>query len=321
MVFSEFQKKYEGRVKHGELLSKHTTLHVGGPAKYYFEAKTREEIIETLAAAKSDSMRVAILGGGSNVLFADSGFDGLVMRPMLSGLRIQEDGSVRAEAGVLSSILTRKTAEAGLAGFEWAATLPGTIGGAVRGNAGCFGGEIKDSLSYVEIVRSGEVITIPQTACQFAYRDSCFKNHNNDDVILAASFELKKSESTSCLAKVDEIFAKRKATQPQGVTSAGCMFKNFEYKDENEIEKLKSVKQIPDAFLQKKMIPVGWLIEQAELKGYCIGGVCVSEAHGNFLITKPGTTADHILQLIAAIKTRVRNQFGIQLQEEVQLMT
>ena len=300
-----------------ESLAKHTSLHIGGAARWYCEARTVDEIKQALAEAKERDIKVAILGGGTNSLFSDAGFDGLVLRPMLSKFEAHEDGTVRAEAGVLSVYMAKKTAELGLAGFEWAATLPGTIGGAVRGNAGCFGGETKDRLLYVEVLKGSEVITIDQNRCGFAYRDSIFKSLN-DNVILAAAFKLAPANRHECEARVAEIIAKRKATQPQGTASAGCMFKNFEFTHEDEITKLTSVLTIPKDFLARKVIPAGWLIEQAGLKGFTIGGASISEVHGNFLVVTPGAKADHIHQLVASIKSKIRNAYGVQLQEEVQ---
>lgn len=283
--------------KANESLAKHTTFHIGGTADWYVEAKTVQELQEALAEARRRGIPVAILGGGSNSLFADAGFRGLVVRPMLTKLEMLDNGTVRAEAGVLSSVLARKTAERGLAGFEWAITLPGTIGGAVRGNAGCFGGETKDRLQHVEVLKDGEVIIMPESALGYGYRDSSFKHHP-DWVVLAASFKLEPGSREACLARTDEIIAKRKATQPSGTSSAGCMFKN--------------------PMVNGKLVPAGKLIDDAGLKGFCVGGACVSDVHGNFLVVKPGTTADHVVQLVSVLKTRVRNQFGIQLEEEVQ---
>jgi UDP-N-acetylmuramate dehydrogenase len=167
------------------------------------------------------------------------------------------------------------------------------------------------------VLKGSEVITIDQNRCGFAYRDSIFKS-SNDNVILAAAFKFTPANRHECEARIAEIIAKRKATQPQGTASAGCMFKNFEFTYENEIAKLASMHALPKDFLARKMIPAGWLIEQAGLKGYAIGGASVSEVHGNFLVVTPGAKADHIHQLVASIKSKIRNSYGIQLQEEVQ---
>jgi len=315
MTFDDFKTKYANRLKQNEPMSRHTSFHVGGPAKYYFEAKTVAELNEALSAAKSEGLKVAVLGGGTNSLFSDSSFNGLVLMPALREVKIEGE-RVTAEAGVLSAVLARQTAEKGLTGFEWAASLPGTIGGAVRGNAGCFGGETRDNLVEVKILRHGEAMTLSNFECKFGYRESSFKH--NDDVVLSATFELKLSTREICVTKINDVLEKRKKTQPAGVSSAGCMFKNFEFTNESEIAKLREAHTVPPEMIAKKMIPAGWLIDQAELKGFCVGTACVSEAHGNFLVVQPGTTADQIIQLVAAIKTKIRNAFGIELQEEVE---
>jgi len=306
-----------------EPLSKHVNFRIGGPAKLYVTAKSSDEFAEAIEKAMKEKMKFVVIGGGSNVLPADSGYDGMVIQAANRAWNVDGE-TVTAEAGVPSTCLARKTAEAGLAGFEWAISLPGTIGGAVRGNAGCFGGETKDVIQSLDILRVTETGAVRKTIsgeeAQFGYRDSSFKH--NDDIVLSATLKLRKADAAETVKRLEEILSKRKSDQPMGEATAGCMFKNFEYKDESEIEKLKSsVGEIPEAFLKAKRIPAGWLIDQHGLKGKKLGGAMVSEKHGNFLLNDGTATASDIVQLISLIKTNIRDDYGIQLEEEVQYLS
>ncbi len=314
------------RLKENEPLASHVNIRIGGPARWFFEAKSSKDISAAAKAANADDLPFAILGGGSNTLPSDDGFDGLVIqaanRNWSVGQMSDVRGQVYAEAGVLSSFLARKTAEVGLSGFEWAISLPGTIGGGVRGNAGCFGGEMKDSVARVTALRldggNAEIVSYSAPECKFGYRDSIFKH--NDEIILAAEFALKPAPAKDCMERLEAALSKRKTEQPLAQSSAGCMFKNFEYKDEIEIEKLKSRLDVPKEFLERKRIPAGWLIEQADLKGKKIGGAQVSDKHGNFLVNTGKATASDVVQLISLIKMKLRDGYGVQLEEEVQLL-
>lgn len=309
------------RLKEREPLAKHVNIRIGGPADFYVEAKSSDEIVSAAEAALADGLPFVVLGGGSNTLPSDEGFRGLVIQAANRNWKI--DGRrVTAEAGLPSAFLARKAAEAGLTGFEWAVSLPGTIGGAVRGNAGCFGGETKDALVSVDVLRVAggriERVTCRKEACGFGYRESTFKHAS--DIVLSAEFEFSDAPKEACTARIEAVLSKRIAEQPNDAPSAGCMFKNFEFEDESEIAKLKGCVDVPEAFLRAKRLPAGWLVEQADLKGKKIGGAQVSDKHGNFLVNLGSATASDVLQLISLIKMRIRDEYGIQLEEEVQLI-
>jgi len=313
--------RFGDRLRRDEPLSKHVNIRVGGPADLYLEARSSEEIADAVRAALKDGLAYVVLGGGSNTLPSDEGFRGLVIQAANRAWRI-EDERVYAEAGVPSAFLARKAAEAGLTGFEWAVSLPGTIGGAVRGNAGCFGGETKDVLASVDVLRIGDgelrTATYTPQQCAFGYRDSAFKRAS--DIVLDVELELTQASKDECLVKLDAVLVRRKKEQPSENPSAGCMFTNVDYKEERDIAKLKASLEVPKEFLDRKRIPAGWLIEHAGLKGMKIGAAQVSEKHGNFLVNLGGASASDIIQLLSLIKMRVRDAFGIQLHEEVQLL-
>lgn len=315
----KMQERFGAQFKEGEPLAKHVNMKIGGPAKYFVECKTSDEIVDAVKMAKEEGIPFFILGGGSNTLVADEGYSGIVIKAANRNLKIDGD-RVTAEAGVISALVARKTAEAGLRGMEWAVSLPGTIGGAVRGNAGCFGGETIDNLESVKLLRNGEVITVSKKDMKMKYRHSILKEIGNDDVVLEATFRLTPGDKAEALALIDKNLAGRKSTQPLGAASAGCMFKNFEFNTPNEVAKLEKDTHIPVEMFARKRIAAGWIIDQLGLKGLKVGDAQVSEQHGNFLMNTGHATAKDIAELISRIKTKVRDTYGIQLEEEVQYL-
>jgi UDP-N-acetylmuramate dehydrogenase len=313
-ITEQLEKVFAERLKTDELMSKYSNFRIGGPAKWFVEVRAVEELVHALRIAKDNGIQIFVFGGASNILVNDDGFDGLVIKMAMRRIQI-EGTTVRAEAGVLMTTLARQTAEKGLSGLEWAITLPGTLGGGVRGNAGCFGGETWDHIKDVEVYSRGEIQTRKKEDVEVGYRDSAFKRA--DDIILAATFELENKDVEELKSRMDEILEKRKVTQPTTAGSAGCMFKNYEIKD-NEIDHLKEKLDLPESMINKNQISAGWLIEKMDLKGKQIGGAQISDKHGNFLINTGDATADHVAQLVALVKTRARDEYGILLKEEVQ---
>lgn len=317
---SEFITKLNSSISasvlENESMAKHTNFRIGGPARYFAEVKTIEELRAAIEVAKEFSISWVILGGGSNMLVADKGYDGLVIKIAFRALTI-EGTHVIADAGVLSAMVARKTAQTGLKGFGWAISLPGTIGGAVRGNAGCFGGETRDQLTKVEVLRDGEVIELTNEECKFAYRESLFK-HNND-IVLRAHFEFETGDAKVLTEELNQFLDKRKSSQPLYAGSAGCLFKNTDVTQE-ELDHLPATLQVPEAMQKMRRLGTGWLIDRLDLKGTQIGKAQISPEHGNFVVNLGGATADEIAQLIAVIKHRVHERTGIHLHEEVQLI-
>lgn len=321
-MIDELVTKLGDTVRENEPLSKHTNFRVGGPARYFFDAPSSELLVKAVRAALELGLAYFVLGGGSNILVSDKGFDGLVIKVANRKWTVTETGTVTAEAGVLSAFLARKTAEAGLAGFEWAISLPGTIGGGVCGDAGCFGGEMRQAVTQVAVLTLENnqwlVANYSNSACQFEYRDSIFKHMNPLPIILSVEFQLKKDDPAACLARLNETLALRKEKQPLESSSAGCMFKNFEFDKESEVIQLKMKTTVPEVFLKAKRIPAGWIVDQLQLKGKQIGDAKVSDKHGNFIVNAGKATADQVVQMVSLIKMRARDEFGVQLHEEVQ---
>jgi len=307
-------KKF-GKVRLNEPMWKHTTFKLGGPVKYFVTIDKNDKLIEVLNFLREENMEYVILGGGSNVLCADREFDGVVIK-INDQTTIINEQIVVASAGALTVSVAQASVKAGLTGFEWGIGVPGTIGGATRGNAGAMGGDISGNLSKVEVYRQGEILELSNEECEFAYRESIFK-HNND-VVLRVWLQLEKSteESKDLMKTTLENIQYRNSTQPQGFASSGCIFKNV--KILNPKSEIKNQNIIPTDFLEKGIISAGWLMDQAGCKGMKVGNAQVSEKHANFIVNLGDATAEDVKNLIEEVKKKVYNKFKINLEEEVQ---
>ncbi len=286
--------------KTNEPLSKYCTYQIGGPADYFLEAGSKEELLEGLKWAHERGIPVFVFGGGSNLLFDDHGFRGLVFRVRAQGILV--DGErITAEAGAPVSKMVMAALEAGLTGMEAWHGLPGTVGGGVVGNAGCFGVETKDLLEKAEVFWPSEgVKEMTASELEYAYRDSLLKERQGQlmvgqqpRVVLSATYKLKKGDRAAIQAKMNEILRSRAGKQPPGC-STGSFFKN----------------PSPEK-------PAGWLIEQCGLKGRQVGKAKISDRHANFLMNTGGATAKEILELAELAKKAVSEKFGIELEQEV----
>ncbi len=315
-------KEYQERIPEtieAEPMSRHTTFHIGGPARLYVVAKTSDACIDAVQAAEVLHIPWYIYGGGSNLLVADKGYEGVVIQLASSGIEATPMG-MRVEAGVITALAARKAVAEGWAEFAWAVTVPGTIGGAVYGNAGCYGGEMTHVVSQVEAydLLTHTRVQLDHMACGFVYRGSMFKERPH--LILSAElvFASRKTPEEG-KAEIERCLQKRKDTQPSGSSSCGSVFRNVDVHDEGEIEILRRhVDEIPPSRIVHRRLGAGWLIEQAGMMGERVGGMEVSMKHGNFFLNKGHATAEDVLTLISIVKMKVRDRFGIQLQEEVQ---
>ncbi len=313
MVMQELYKKLKefGHVRINEPLAKHTTFKIGGPADFFVEIEETSKLVELLNYLMGEGIEFYIIGEGSNLLINDEGFRGVVINIRDTRYEIR-DNTIEACAGVLLSAIVSATIQNSFTGFEWAAGVPGTVGGAVRGNAGAYGGSTSDNLVKIEIWENGEVREISKEECGFFYRNSMFKN-NPGIVILRAWFEFKPGDKKAILALVQEHMQARSARFPR-YPSAGCFFTNI------KIEKWSSDKSVlPKEFLERGGVPAGWLVEQAGCKGLKIGGAMVSEQHCNFIINVDNATQNDVLAIVEEIKEKVYNKFGIELEQEVEI--
>ena len=315
------------QIKENVLLAPYTVFKIGGPARWFCEVKSKEELIGAVNWARDAGVPFFILGAGSNILASDRGFPGLVIKINLRNLRKSDfpgkSDFLVAEAGVSMARVVNFAIENKLSGFEWGIGIPGTIGGSVFGNAGCYGSEIKDVVESVEILdikksfstayfsrhtyshvlsKDFEIAQLNSQDCQFGYRDSIFKKHP-EWIILGATLKLAPSDPQASHAKVIEYTKKRAQTQDIGEKCAGCIFKN----------------PIP-AGASELAIAASYLIDKTGLKGRSVGKAMISPKHANYIVNNGGATADDVRALIELVKNEVQKAHGVLLEEEVRFI-
>lgn len=298
-------------------LNRYTTFGIGGPARYFAEVSTDTDAIEAIRWATSKNIRIFVLGGGSNLLMPDKGFDGLVLKPSFYEISIDAT-SVNAGSSILLSDLIDKTLAHGLTGMEFAAGIPGTLGGAIRGNAGTYGVGMSDVLTEVCFIDESTLsnVVVPASECGFSYRHSKFKEHTH--VITQATLTLSFGDIEASRKIIDEQLTVRHTNHP-AEPSAGCVFKNIEFsKAPLDTLAQKGISLAKFEAFQK--IPSGYLIEQLGLKGKTIGGAKISERHANYIVNTGSATSEDVVTLISYIKQQVRDEYGVQLQEEIHIV-
>jgi len=284
-------------VKENVSLAPYTSARIGGPADVLLTADTSAELARIVKLLWKHEMPFTLLGGGSNVLVSDRGVRGVVVLNRAKGVKfhIGDQPSVTAVSGVVFSNLANRCASKGLAGLEWAATVPGTIGGAVYGNAGAFGGDMAGDLIHAELLTVNGKETFTAEQMGYGYRTSVLKRGEVKAVVLSAELALKNSNKEEVTVKIQQFSAHRKATQPPGA-SMGSMFKNP-----------------PGDY-------AGRLIESAGLKGTRIGNAEISPLHGNFFINHANTKAEDIRALIELVQKTVKEKQGVELELEIELI-
>lgn len=263
-------------------LKEMTTFRVGGPARWFYEAENAEEAKKV---AEEAGMPFVVIGGGSNILVSDDGYPDLVIKIKPGKIKVTGN-KIIVDSGIPLAQVVQASKEHNLSGLEWASGIPGTVGGAVHGNAGAFQESIGDSVLWV---KTGDKQKMNKHFCDFTYRSSVFKLRK-DLIIGQVCLQLKKSFDAE---KAKEFLDKRRSSQPLSSFSAGCVFKNPENNS------------------------AGQLIDQAGLKGKRIGGAVVSNEHANFIINDENATAKDIKELIELIKKEVEEKFSVQLKEEI----
>jgi len=299
-------------------LKNYSNYKIGGPAKFFVEISSVEELKKALELAKSNALdRIAILGGGTNVLINDEGFNGLVIYNKIGGIK-RQGSNLKVGSGVLIKDLLDYCIENSLAGLEWAGGLPGTIGGAVRGNAGSFGGETKNNVIEVRSLNlrtlSGKIRNNLQ--CQFAYRDSIFKSGVADaEFITSVTLKLTLGDKEEIKKRIAQKIDYRGSHQPLNYPSIGSTFKNvpLDSLPKNLQKKFSSVVK-NDPFL---VVPVTKLLAWCGLKGKRAGGAMISEKHPNFIVNVNNATAKDVKALIEIAKEAVRKRYNLILQEEI----
>lgn len=299
-------------------LTEYTTYKIGGKARYFCDAKNIEDLIFALAFAKEKKLPVFILAGGSNVLFSDYGFKGLVIRMRNKDMRMK-GSEIYAEAGVSLNDLVSESINHSLTGFEWATGIPGTLGGAIFGNAQAFGDRISENIKSVEVldIKTFKIKRLSNKECGFKTKNSIFKLKGNL-VIISAVLKLKKGNIDEIKETVREYLEYRRNRHPLKYPSCGSVFINPEVK----IKDKKLLERFPDLieFNKKGFIHSGYLIEMSGLKGKKCGHAQISEQHANFIVNLGGAKAKDILCLINKSKKAVYRKFGIKLEEEIRIV-
>jgi UDP-N-acetylmuramate dehydrogenase len=283
-------------------LAAYTTFKVGGPADWLFHARSAEDVRAAIAAARSDGIPVTVLGGGSNVLVADAGVRGLVVRIHGGDVRALSDSAVRADGGLTINGLVRWTINRGISGLEsWAGT-PGTVGGAVYGNAHFKGRLIGELIESVELMSmDGQERRLITAEMEFGYDRS--RLQRTREIVLSADFRVGRGEPAALRAVARESLAYRKRTQPLESASAGCIFQNPD----------PAVDRVPDGIPPS----AGALVDRAGLKGASEGAARVSPTHGNFIVNDGTASAGDIRRLIERCRNDVRTRFGVDLRDEI----
>lgn len=321
-------------------LSRYTTFKIGGPARFFCEVKNAGELIEAVQYAKENNLAAFVMGGGSNIVVSDNGFDGLVIKiSSVSGsghpaikMRM-ENGNYFIECWTGENLgsLIKLASDSSLTGLEWAAGIPGTVGGAVRGNAGAFGGcmaDVIESVSFIDLEDSSiiknqksnsknindksKVKILSGRKCDFSYRNSVFKQKENL-VIVSVVLTLIKGDKKEIESKIRNIAAKRTDRYPR-LPSAGSFFQNPVVNNPELVTRFE--RDINDKCKDNK-VAAGWLISEVGLQGRKIGQIQISDEHNNFLINLGGGTAADVVMLASLIKQKVRDELGVQLIEEV----
>lgn len=279
------------KISENVLMKNHTTFKIGGPAKLFLEACSKSAIWESLKILKQNDITPLILGNGSNLVFPDNEYDGVVLKISCNSIQVINN-RIYAEAGALLSSIASIAQKHSLTGFEFAHGIPGSLGGAVVMNAGAYDGEISDVLENSSYVTPSGVTVIQNEEHGFGYRESIYK-HRPEYIIQAAVLKLEPGDSDSISAKMRELAERRRDKQPLEFPSAGSVFKR----------------------------PVGYfagaLIEQCGLKGYSVGGAEVSKKHAGFIINRGGATADDVKKLVDHIQNTVLKETGVSLECEI----
>lgn len=286
-------------IEENKILAPLTTYKIGGPADYFFEAETKESLAKAAAVAKFFGLPLLVIGGGSNILISDAGFRGLVVKTRNQEIEFSRDGAITAGAGVRLRDLANFFYDNSLKGMEWAAGIPGTVGGAVRGNAGAASGSICDIVRRVYFFdidgREPVIRSYSSQECGFSYRESIFKK-NGSLIIVSCEVAGEPGKAEDIKKEMDEFFAKKKKSQPLEYPSAGSVFKNPK-----------------DMFAAQ-------LVDECGLKGKMIGKAMISKKHANFIINTGGAFASDVAALIILVKREVKKKFNVELEEEIKII-
>jgi UDP-N-acetylmuramate dehydrogenase len=289
-----------------------TTLRAGGNAELFTQALTADELAEAAIYAQGKNLHATVLGWGSNVLPSDAGVPGLTILNLAQRIRVAQSGEIVADTGCGFQELFLKTAQSRLAGLEFAVGIPGTLGGALVSNAGAYRSCVSEFLTGIEVVVDGVRRWVKPDWMSFSYRDSVLRRPNAPQVVmLRVAMKLPPGDPKRIYDEARDYQRQRISKQPPS-PSAGSFFKNV-----NDHELAASLQSLPEPLKKAGVVPAGYLIEAAGLKGYRIGGAMLGVRHANFVLNVRNATATELRQLAAHARKVVKAQFGVELEEEV----
>jgi UDP-N-acetylmuramate dehydrogenase len=298
----------------GAPLSDYTRFAIGGPADLYAETAAVEAFIAALNVARESGDDYAVIGGGTNLIVSDAGFRGIVLR--FTAKRILTAGSrVNVDGGAELQELVDFTVDRGLKGLETLAGIPGSVGAAIYGNAGAYGQSISERVRTVRFFDGGDVRVFDNASCEFHYRESIFKRHK-DWIIFSTELALDPSDAAGLRKIADDIVGMRNEKFPVTMKCAGSIFKNLLLADLPD----SVAERVPERVIREGKVPAAYFLEQVGAKGMSRGHIHVASYHANLLYNGGGGTGADLRALIADLKSRVRAQFGITLEEEVQYL-
>jgi UDP-N-acetylmuramate dehydrogenase len=292
-------------------LAPYTRFAVGGPARVLADASTEAALTEALREVREP---YTVMGGGTNMVAADEGYPGVVLRYTNSSIEFAGD-TVQVAGGAVLQDLVDASIDHGLKGLETMTGIPGWVGGAIYGNAGAYGHSIHERVTSVRYLEGDCAHEIGNTACEFAYRESVFKRRKNW-IVLSATLQLESADAGQLRATASGILKIRNEKYPPTMRCAGSIFKNLLWADLPEAVRA----QVPAAVVREGKVPSAYFLEQAGAKGLVRGGVRVADYHANLIYNEGGGTAREVRELIADLKRRVRDHFGLDLEEEVQFV-
>lgn len=293
-------------------LSQFTRFQIGGPAAVLCETANVEAFTEALRLSQTLSLPRIILGGGTNLVVADAGFDGVVLQ--FTGSQIRDNGTcLSAESGAVLQDVVDESISLALQGLETMTGIPGNLGGAVYGNAGAYGHSIQEIVETVQVTDGGRVFTLQNEDCQFRYRESIFKERK-EWVILSTDLQFRKGDRAMLATTAREIRTIRDAKYPPSMKCAGSIFKNVFFAD----LPARAQREVPLNLVRDGKVPSAWFLEQTDVKGMRRGDIQVASYHANLIYNDGAGTAADLVTVINELKQRVRQRFGFDLQEEVQ---
>ncbi len=299
-------------ISQGTLLSRYTRFGIGGPAEVYAETSDEAAFREAFAIVRSAGAPYALIGDGTNLIVSDSGFSGIVLRLTASGIEL-EGLLVQADAGAALQTLVDYCIERGLKGLETMTGIPGSVGAAVYGNAGAYGHSINERIEQVRFFDGCAVRVFGRAECEFRYRESVFKRRK-DWIILTARLAMAPAPAEELRKTAGEIFEIRLAKYPPTMKCAGSIFKNLILAELPEQVR----RQIPERVIREGKAPSAYFLEQVGAKGMRNGDIQVADYHANLIYNSGQGTAQQLCQIIGELKSRVRERFGLELEEEVQ---